>query len=158
MEYRGQSALEYLMTYGWALIVIAIVIGVLIFVTSSATGGVTCQGTTNIGVVEQTVTQDSVGLTLRNATGGDINAQYVYATTPFSIDGTDTKVNYNGVSVSADNLPTTGNSIAKNQTFTVTGVTGKGSAGTISSAQVIVQYKTQGGLDANAVITCSGTV
>lgn len=30
MNSRGQSALEYLMTYGWALIVIAIVVGFLI--------------------------------------------------------------------------------------------------------------------------------
>jgi hypothetical protein len=149
MDYRGQSALEYLMTYGWALIVIAIVIGVLIFVTSSATGGVTCQGTTNIGVVEQTVTASTVGLTLRNATGGDINALKVYADGVVFPNATNAKVNGNTLTVA-------GLKILKNETFTVTGVAGK--TGQISNAQVIVEYKTQGGLDANAVVTCSGTV
>ena len=34
MNKKGQAALEYLMTYGWALIIIAIVMGVLIFVVT----------------------------------------------------------------------------------------------------------------------------
>jgi len=35
MNERAQSGLEYLMTYGWALILIATVIGVLVFIVSS---------------------------------------------------------------------------------------------------------------------------
>lgn len=42
MNKRGQAALEYLMTYGWALIVIAIVVGVLVFIVSSPTGDIVC--------------------------------------------------------------------------------------------------------------------
>ena len=34
---RAQSALEYLMTYGWALIVIAVVVGVLVYIMSGNT-------------------------------------------------------------------------------------------------------------------------
>ena len=42
MNKRGQAALEYLMTYGWALIVIAIVIGVLVFIVASPTSTIKC--------------------------------------------------------------------------------------------------------------------
>jgi len=41
MKNNGQAALEYLMAYGWALIVIAIVVGVLIWGTTQQTGGIT---------------------------------------------------------------------------------------------------------------------
>lgn len=50
------------MTCGWALIVIAIEIGVLIFVTGSATIGVTFQsGSTQIQVAEQSVSVGTNG-------------------------------------------------------------------------------------------------
>jgi len=150
MDQKAQSALEYLMTYGWALIVIAIVIGVLIFVTSSATGGVTCQSqSSGIIVSEQSVTQSTVGLTLRNATGGDINAQFVYA------DGT---IFTSAASAKVNGASPLGVSITKNTNFTVTDITSTGKVGSFQNGKVIVQYKTAGGLDANGVIVCAGTV
>jgi len=150
MDHKAQSALEYLMTYGWALIVIAIVIGVLIFVTSSATGGVTCQSqSSGVIVTEQSVTQSTVGLTLRNATGGDINAQDIY------VDGT---VFTSAVGAKVNGATPSGVIVTKNTTFTVTGVTGTGTAGSFQNGKVIVSYKTAGGLDANGVIACAGTV
>src|SRR3989338_7353948 len=42
MNSRGQAALEYLMTYGWALIVIAIVVGVLVFIVATPTNTLQC--------------------------------------------------------------------------------------------------------------------
>jgi len=47
MEKRGQSALEYLMTYGWALIVLVIVVAALFFLgilNPSTYQGKTCTG------------------------------------------------------------------------------------------------------------------
>ncbi|MDO8427988.1 MAG: hypothetical protein Q7S92_02130 [Candidatus Diapherotrites archaeon] len=70
MNNKGQSALEYLMTYGWALIVIAIVVGVLIVISSSSTAGVVCQPqSTDLGVQTASVTRDRVQLSLQNRTG-----------------------------------------------------------------------------------------
>lgn len=36
---KGQVALEYLMTYGWALMMIAIIVGLAIYVMAGETGG-----------------------------------------------------------------------------------------------------------------------
>lgn len=45
MNDKGQSALEYLMTYGWALVVIVIVIGALALLLPDMTGATeTCTG------------------------------------------------------------------------------------------------------------------
>ena len=35
-EKKGQSALEYLMTYGWGLVVVAVVIAALVLLTNPA--------------------------------------------------------------------------------------------------------------------------
>jgi uncharacterized protein (UPF0333 family) len=145
MDFKGQSALEYLMTYGWALIVIAIVIGVLIFVTSGATGGVTCQSqSTAIQVTEWAVKAGAggVGLTLRNATGGTI--------TPTGATG--------GNGFSDSNTSPLSASVTKNNTFTVTGINGGTTGTTLSNATVTVTYVTQGGLSASATVVCNGTV
>ena len=83
MNNRGQAALEYLMTYGWALIVIAIVVGVLIFIVSSPTAGVQCSSSdpakillksTNIlSGVAGTGPVDSIVINVQNATGGALS-------------------------------------------------------------------------------------
>ncbi len=141
---KGQSALEYLMTYGWALIVIAIVIGVLIFVTSGATGGVTCQSqSTGIQVTEWAVKagSDGVGLTLRNATGGTI-----------------TPTGAAGAGVFTDTNNTAFSLVVRNNTFTVQGIDGPIAGQTFSTGYVDVNYITQGNLTATARIVCSGTV
>jgi hypothetical protein len=149
MEKRGQSALEYLMTYGWALIVIAIVIGVLIYVTSTGTGGVTCQSTSQALIVKEwavSAGEDGVGLTLQNATGNTIN------------------IDTNGIAAVGDFSDTAGNasvspsSVPKNNTFTVTNVDANSAGTTFNDGRVMVSYTTSGGLTASGVITCAGTV
>ncbi|MCX6802344.1 MAG: hypothetical protein NT067_04495, partial [Candidatus Diapherotrites archaeon] len=96
MNRKAQSALEYLMTYGWALIVIAIVIGILWYVTSSATGGVTCQSrSNNFAIKGQAVSAtDGVRLTLQNGTGQIVTFKQAagsgafggtYPATPFNL-------------------------------------------------------------------------
>ena len=148
MDYRGQSALEYLMTYGWALIVIAIVIGVLIFVTGSSTGGVTCQSqSTGLVLKEWAVTSSSVGITLQNATGGKI-AQ----TAEITATGTGSFSGVTFGTITADN------NVPKNQTFTVQSSAGTVTTGNMSDAKITVVYETEGGLDASATIVCNGTI
>jgi hypothetical protein len=70
MNRKAQSALEYLMTYGWALIVIAIVIGILWYVTSNATGGVQCSAKSqNFKVNAASVSTNSAQISVTNGTG-----------------------------------------------------------------------------------------
>jgi len=150
---KGQSALEYLMTYGWALIVIAIVIGVLIFVTSSATGGVNCQSSSS-GIIVKNATVSSaqgVGLSLQNATGSDIN---VVGAVAFGTSyGTGTP-KLNGTTLS-----TSGVTVTKNSTFSITGLTA--TAGNAQNSGVDINYNIGTGasaLPALGVISCSGTI
>lgn len=148
---KAQSALEYLMTYGWALIVIAIVIAVLIFVTSGATGGVTCQSqSTGIVVKNWAVSSaNGVGLSLQNTTGSDINVTGVTAAGSFAT-GTP---QVNGGAIGS------GVSVTKNATFSVTGPTA--AAGNVQNSSVTVEYNIGTGvsaLPATAVINCSGTL
>lgn len=141
---RAQAGTEYLMTYGWALIVIAIVIGILILVTSGATGGVTCQSQSiGIQVTEWAVKAGNagVGVTLRNATGGEIT----------SVDGV-------GSGQFTGNATVSDTTVSKNNTFTVTAIDAPVAGTPLSTAYIDVDYTTNGDLDATARIICSGTV
>jgi len=144
---KGQSALEYLMTYGWALIVIAIVIGVLIFVTSGATGGVVCQSSsTGIIVETQSITTTTAGVVLRNATGQTLDQQ--------DVTGGGSFLTALAVDLTADA------NAAKNATFVVDNVVYDDalvSGATLQNATLAVNYNISG-LAATATITCSGTV
>ena len=144
---KGQSALEYLMTYGSALIVIAIVIGVLIFVTSGATGGVVCQSSsTGIIVETQSITTTTAGVVLRNATGQVLDQQ--------DVTGGGSFLTALAVDLTADA------NAAKNATFVVDNVVYDDalvSGATLQNATLAVNYNISG-LAATATITCSGTV
>ena len=78
---KAQSALEYLMTYGWALVLIAAVIGVLVFIVSSPASEVTFSSSDPMkilmkgGAVEGTTTR----VKLINATGGEIEINNIMA-------------------------------------------------------------------------------
>ena len=71
---KGQAALEYLMTYSWALVAIAIVVGVLIFMgILKAPSSGTCAGLEKLAYEDHTI--DSNGnfiLYLKNGTGMQI--------------------------------------------------------------------------------------
>lgn len=140
MKKRGQAALEYLMTYGWALIVIVIVISVLIVVTSSTGAGVTCTSqSTSIVVTESAINlgDNGVGVTIRNATGGTISS--VIAT--------------GGGAFSDQN---TLSSVPAGSTAAISGLDGPLAAGDFDNGYIYIGYKTAGGLDANATILCTG--
>ena len=84
MNFNGQAALEYLMTYGWALIIIATVVGVLTFLVSSPTSKVTCTSSdpsdilmksSNIPALPAAGTPAATAvIAVQNATGGQISS------------------------------------------------------------------------------------
>ncbi|MFH0927757.1 MAG: hypothetical protein V1822_04215 [Candidatus Micrarchaeota archaeon] len=74
MKYmKGQSAMEYLMTYGWALLVIVIVIAVLMFIRPFGapescifkSPGFTCEGHRIFG--DTSAYKDTIRATVKNA-------------------------------------------------------------------------------------------
>lgn len=74
MNNKAQSALEYLMTYGWALVVIIVIIAVLYILVGTPTSNSCGNFSTLIPVVTHKVNPDT-NLTLRisNGTGGAMN-------------------------------------------------------------------------------------
>jgi hypothetical protein len=91
MNSRGQAALEYLMTYGWALVIIVVVAGILFFIISSPSGGVSCSSNdpTKFPVVSSNVisTDSTSEIKLTNGTGGQITVTGTAGTTPFVVTG-----------------------------------------------------------------------
>lgn len=158
MNTRGQSALEYLMTYGWALIVIAIVIGVLIFVTSGSTGGITCQSlATQMQLTEWTGSPgvNGLGLTFRNATAGPIDTEVsadCAAGTVCTYTGSVTDAD-GDAAISPDNT-----AVAVGSTWTVTNLDLPAATTGQVDGTVTVGYTTAGGLPATVAVRCTGSV
>ncbi len=87
---RGQAAMEFLMTYGWAILVVLIAIGALAyfaalnpgrFLPSSCTitPGVSCE---DFVVDYVDGTNDAITITLRNGMGDDLDSVAVTITDP----------------------------------------------------------------------------
>ena len=81
---KGQTAIEYLMTYGWAILIILIVAGVLayygIFAPSSFLGP-TARGFGQVQVLNPwAVSSTTMTLNLANRVGGAINVTSIAAT------------------------------------------------------------------------------
>ena len=156
---KAQAGLEYLLTYGWGLIVIAIVIGVLIYTTSGATTGVTCQTrSSQIVLKEYTVNAgpDAVGITLQNATGESITVDSASsdALTPFDADaGSAPTLLIDGAAASLGDIAKQGS------TFVISNLEGPSKAGSFTDGLITVNYTTQAGngMPATATISCSGT-
>ena len=74
MNSKAQAGLEYLMTYGWALIIIATVIGVLVLVASTPSQEMTFSSSDpgKIMVKGSSVTGDQAEVLLQNITGGNM--------------------------------------------------------------------------------------
>lgn len=74
---RGQAAMEFLMTYGWALLVVLAAIGALAYfgvLNPSRLLPASCTITPGIGCDEFKVTANSVQLLLRNGMGNDLTS------------------------------------------------------------------------------------
>ncbi|MDP2974463.1 MAG: hypothetical protein Q8N60_05410 [Candidatus Diapherotrites archaeon] len=156
MNNRGQAALEYLMTYGWALIVIAIVVGVLVFIVSNPAGNVVCSSSdpakvntkaSQINNAPATAGQTDFGtIILTNLTGGsmsnvDLNsATGAFAQNTSSTLGLETSYS-SGVEIT----------LKPDEVTTAT-------ANTYQTSTLVINYKDYASLSRTVTITCSGPI
>ncbi|MCX6799010.1 MAG: hypothetical protein NTW59_02855 [Candidatus Diapherotrites archaeon] len=165
MNKRGQAALEYLMTYGWALIVIAIVVGVLIFIVSSPAGGVVCSSSdpakilfksSNIlaGAALTTPASTTAVINIQNATGGAIGTVHVSAATGnFSATGEIISTSTTGTADTDITTVVSGGNMYIMPEYSAD----IASAATILGSYTFT-YNDQFGYAKSAVITCQGKV
>ncbi len=92
MNQKAQSGLEYLMTYGWALVIIASVVGVLVFIINptSTTASFSSSDPSKIMLKGSSITENTASLVLQNITGGKITINSI----TFSGDIADTLTGY----------------------------------------------------------------
>ncbi len=79
MNNKAQAALEYLMTYGWALIIIATIFGVLVFIAIPPTQSVSFSSSEpeKIMVKGSNIENNIVTIILQNITGGEMRVSNV---------------------------------------------------------------------------------
>lgn len=150
MNNRGQAALEYLMTYGWALIVIAIVVGVLVFIVSSPAGNIVCNSDDPAKVmvkaskIETTAAAAATlgDIKITNLTGGDMT----------SVLCTGDGLAFEGAVTGCSTTVTSGAEITLQPTGGTTSTT------PYSTAVIKMKYTDYASLDRNATITCSGPI
>ncbi len=150
---KGQTAVEYLMTYGWAILIILIVAGVLAYYGIFAPAGFlgpTARGFGQIQVLNPwslSATTGTITISVGNRVGGTV---------------TFTAVNYTTDSGTIENLDTiSGNTTLTSGSNGVITATGTGAiatkkAGDTYTATVIIVY-TYGGSTFSSSGTLSGT-
>jgi len=149
MQYKkGQAAMEFLMTYGWAILVVLIAIGALAyfgvlnpgrFLPSSCTimPGVSCE---DFQAIDST---ETVSLTMRNGIGDDITNVTVLINQP------DSNVTICDLSCSTGCTSTNTMPDGQLATWTAsdcTAGTGVGTQGSKFKADVLFTYTTSSGL------------
>ncbi|MCR4368396.1 MAG: hypothetical protein NUV67_00650 [archaeon] len=149
---KGQSALEYLMTYGWALVVIVIVIAALVFlIQPSQVGGNTCSTTSGILITNHQLlgSTDDLTLILSNQTAASLT------NVDMNVTGT-----IGGTSITDSNtllsLGTTATTTAVDLSTVQAGVFDVASGSTYS-LQVTFNYNDRDGLERSVTSTCNGT-
>lgn len=91
MPRKGQAALEFLMTYGWAILAAVVVIGALAYFgvfSPSQYAPKMCTLTAPLGCEEHTVNNDSVQMVIRNGFGHDITVQEITVDGCGNLNGT----------------------------------------------------------------------
>jgi len=162
MEKRGQAALEYLMTYGWALIVIAIVVGVLVFIVSSPAGP-NCSSSDPAKILMRSQALSSSNdatsankILLQNITGGDITITGVSGdggTTGFEVAGS-TTVNTVGIAGTGMSISVTaGNNIDLSSVEYQTA-----NEDILTNATFTMTYSDAFDLSRTVTITCNGSL
>jgi len=142
---KGQSALEYLMTYGWALVVIVIVVAALVFlINPSQVGTEGCTGFTKLPIGNFQF-DDETGLQFK------ITNQTGRALSIVSFSGT---INNGGASSYATDATVT--TVGANSEVTVTLDPGTLVAGPVT-ADLNVTYN-DGDFSRTATGTCKGTI
>lgn len=76
MHKKAQAGLEYLITYGWALVIIATIVGVLVFVVSSPVNqpAFTSSDPSKLLLKGGSISADTATIKLQNITGGEIKS------------------------------------------------------------------------------------
>ena len=155
---KGQGSLEYLMTYGWMLIIIAIV-GVVLYQYGVFTPPATppgCTGFSQAKPIDQKASaanQGNLTLTLLNDAGTKITITQVNATI-FSNPTCSTGANG---AISLDMRA--GEVIQLNMPQACIGSSGTPGAGDYYKADIIIVYKNvASGIDHNSVGECHGTL
>lgn len=79
---NAQSSVEYLMTYGWAIVVIAIVLGSILVLTTNSAVPFQCQMNPSSGAItfkDYFISNGEIGVLLRNDSGktiSDVNISF----------------------------------------------------------------------------------
>ncbi len=143
MKAKAQSALEYMMTYGWAILIIVIVAAVLfslgIFSPSSSVGP-TATGFAPFVTLSQSCGPSGLVVQLGNDAGAPVTVDFANVTTSTGITG----LHSNGNETSL--APTTGVAISGGSVTLNWGTHGDcATAGARYSASVTVTYTTTSG-------------
>ena len=161
MNSKGQAALEYLMTYGWALVIIVIVAGILFFIAVTPQGGVVCNSSDPTKVVVQSYNITKTGgpnrVVLSNGTGGTLTA-YNYVCVNGGGGGSASTITCTAFPVSPATSGTLsgGSLVTVNVTLVPNGGSGSTYGAMDSNSGVFFAYTDQFGYTKYAKITCSG--
>jgi len=136
---KGQTALEYLITYGWAILVILVVLAVLwyygVFNPAKWSGESVSEGSA-LKVVDKQLTGTTLLLLFGDKTGSQVTISAVAVTGDI-------------VGSTATGVPAiipAGGQIASTSPITVTGLTPATTAGSFYKFTVTTTYQTTGGL------------
>ncbi len=98
---KGQSALEYLMTYGWGLLVIVLVVGALIFlINPTQIGGSSCTGFQSLPIGNFQFSTTGLSFNVTNQTARNLNQ--VQFAGKFTQGGTNYYIQNNNVTLSSN--------------------------------------------------------
>jgi uncharacterized protein (UPF0333 family) len=152
MNSRGQAALEYLMTYGWALVIIVVVAGILFFIMSSPTSGVTCTSSDPSKMPVQSfnipATTGATGtIKVINGTAGSI-------TLTGGSFSTDTTNEFSAVTFTP--TPGAATTVTGGGTIQATTTLDSTSNALDSNASITLQYNDQFGYTKTLKVTCQG--
>lgn len=139
---RGQAALEFLMTYGWAILAAIVVIGALTFFGVFSPGRYAPKAftlTAPLGGEEFSINTTTVSLVIRNGGGGDIIIRNISLTnTPSGVSCTDLVPTGGGTTVEDGTTETFYINCSKDG--------GELSSGDSFRADIVVTYQRSGGL------------
>ncbi len=137
MKMKGQSALEYLVTYGWAILAI-VIIAVLLFYfgifnpSTWVSSENRLTGMSGFGATDVKITSTTIQLQLANEKGNRVNVTNVTYKGTGTLEpaagvlisaGSSAQVNITGVSPGSTGDPINGEQIALYYTDMVTGIT-----------------------------------
>jgi hypothetical protein len=139
MDRKGQSALEYLMTYGWALVVIVIVVAALVVFGVFSTPKNCSPFGGRLLLKDYSITGSGISMVVQNNSTGNITVTGITAT------GTGGTLTYSGGSRAVG--------VGDANTFALAGTL----TGSVNE-EITVTYTTADSLTKTETTTCVGTV